>query len=130
MTKRLFVSTNHPREVLDITALINREIAAAEFAGGACKLFLAHTTAGLTTADLDPGMADDLTEALWELVPKIGYSSHHNPEHAPSHILGALIGPSLGLIVQNGQLVLGTWQRVVLMEFDGPKQRNLWITLS
>ncbi len=128
--KKLEVSTSKAKEVVDLTDLVNQRISESKTAEGICQLFIAHTTASLTTADLDQGMADDLTSALWELVPKIGYSSHHDPDHAPSHVLGTLIGPSLNLIIQNGQLVLGTWQRVVLMEFDGPKQRQIWLSTS
>lgn len=88
-------------------------------------LFLLHTTAALTTADLDPGTDLDMLDAFEEMVPKLKYRHPHDPEHVPDHILSAMIGTSLLVPVENGELVLGTWQRVVLMEFDGPRERQV-----
>jgi len=76
-----------------------------------------HTTAALTTADLDPGTDED-------------YRHPHDPEHVPDHILSALIGTSLTLIVEQGALILGTWQRVILVELDGPRQREIAVALA
>lgn len=92
-----------------------------------CNLFLTHTTAALTTADLDPGTDLDMLDAFEAIVPKLKYRHPHDPSHVSDHILSSVIGTSLTIPVKEGKLVLGTWQRVVLVEFDGPKQRELII---
>lgn len=94
---------------------------------GVCHLVVLHTTAAMTTADLDPGTDLDMLDAFELLVPKLNFRHPHNPAHAPDHILSALIGTSVTLMVENGALVLGTWQRVVLVELDGPRTREVVI---
>lgn len=124
------IKTTKQKEILDITEEINDELGRIKAKDGVCHLFLAHTTAALTTADLDPGGTDlDYLEALEKLIPKLQYRHPHDPNHMPDHILSSLIGASLTLPVKNGKLVLGTWQRVTLMEFDGPRERKILITI-
>ncbi len=127
--KKLSVDTTRHREVLDITDRLNALIGEAAFKSGLCNLLLLHTTAALTLADLDPGTDLDILDAFTEMVPKLRYRHPHNPAHVPHHILSALIGTSLTLPVADGRLVLGTWQRVVLVEFEGPRRRELAVTL-
>lgn len=122
---KLTVKTQKKKEVVDITDQINEEISKQKFKEGICNLFLTHTTAALTTADLDPGTDQDYLAAFEEIVPKLNYKHPHDPQHTPDHILSALIGTSLSLPVENGKLVLGTWQKVVLLEFDGPRERTV-----
>ncbi|TSC54399.1 MAG: hypothetical protein LiPW16_48 [Microgenomates group bacterium LiPW_16] len=93
-------------------------------------MFLTHTTAALTTADLDPGTDLDILDAFWEMIPKLKYRHPHDPSHVPSHILSSLIGTSLTLPFENKKLVLGTWQRIVLIELDGPREREIVISLA
>ena len=92
-------------------------------------MFVAHTTCGITTADLDPGTDLDILEAFRKLLPDIKYRHPHDPGHTPDHILASLIGPSVSLPVHDGRLVLGTWQRVILVELDGPRQRDLYVSV-
>ncbi len=125
---RLTVNTTRPREVVDLTDRLNALVREAGFRAGLCHLLLLHTTAALTLADLDPGTDLDMLDAFAELVPKLRYRHPHNPAHVPNHILSALIGTSLTLPVSDGRLVLGTWQRVVLVEFEGPRPRELAVT--
>lgn len=127
---KLIVSSHKKREVLDITDKINSELEKQNMKDGICHLFLTHTTAALTTADLDPGTDEDYLDAFEELIPKLNYRHPHDPSHAPDHILSALIGTNLALPVENGHLVLGTWQRVVLMEFDGPRERQIVLNFT
>lgn len=126
--KRLTVNTSRPREVVDLTDRLNALVREAGFRAGLCHLLLLHTTAALTLADLDPGTDLDMLDAFTELVPKLRYRHPHNPAHVPNHILSALIGTSITLPVSEGRLVLGTWQRVVLVEFEGPRARELAVT--
>src|SRR5690349_19128003 len=127
--QRFSVKTRRKREVLDITDYVERLIA-GEKQTGTCSLFVLHTTAALTTADLDPGTDLDLLDAFEAMVPKLRYRHPHNPGHVADHILSALIGTSVALPFQNGKLLLGTWQRVVLIELDGPRERELAVTIS
>ncbi len=126
--KTLTVATTRPREVVDLTDRVNALVREAGFRAGLCHLLLLHTTAALTLADLDPGTDLDLLDAFTEMVPKLRYRHPHNPAHVPNHILSALVGTSLTLPVSDGRLVLGIWQRVVLIEFEGPRRRDLAVT--
>ena len=126
---KLLINTQQTKQVIDITDRINQELQKQNFKDGLCNLFLTHTTASLTTADLDPGTDQDYLAAFEEIIPKLNFQHPHDSSHAPDHILSSLIGTSLSLSVENGKLVLGTWQRVILIEFDGPRQREIVINL-
>jgi secondary thiamine-phosphate synthase enzyme len=127
--QRLSIKTQKKREVIDITRQVEAELGRdAAGRSGALHLLVLHTTAALTTADLDPGTDLDMLDAFEAITPKLRYRHPHDPSHAPDHILSALIGTSATLIVENGSLVLGTWQRVVLIELDGPRQREIAMT--
>ena len=90
-----------------------------------CNVFIKHTTACITTADLDPGTDIDMLEAFEKIIPDLKYRHPHNPSHVGDHIVSSIIGPSLTLWFEGNKLVLGTWQRLVLVEMDGPRQRNI-----
>jgi secondary thiamine-phosphate synthase enzyme len=125
---RLTIKTHRKREILDITddieALLHDQYGGQS---GVCHLVVLHTTAALTTADLDPGTDEDMLDAFDRIIPKLKYRHPHDPGHVPDHILSALMGTTLGLFSERGSLVLGTWQRVVLVELDGPRQREIAI---
>lgn len=95
-----------------------------------CKaivVYVAHTTCAVTTADLDPGTDLDLLDAVWEMIPKLKYRHPHDPAHVPAHLASSIIGPSVTVPVVDGKLVLGTWQRIILVELDGPRERQLFV---
>lgn len=119
--KKFTVATHRKREIVDITEQVEGMLPAAS---GICCLNVLHTTAALTTADLDPGTDLDMLDAFEAMMPKLKYRHPHNPEHVPDHILSSIIGTALTLPVQEGSLVLGTWQRVILVERDGPRRRE------
>jgi secondary thiamine-phosphate synthase enzyme len=127
--QKLTFKTRKKREVLDITEEIEAAIAEPK-AGGICNLLVLHTTAALTTADLDPGTDLDMLDAFEALIPKLKYRHPHNPAHVPDHILSAVIGTSVALPFEKGSLILGTWQRVVLIELDGPRERHVVLTIT
>jgi secondary thiamine-phosphate synthase enzyme len=116
------VATRSKRQIVDITSQVEKHLPKSS---GICFLNILHTTAALTTADLDPGTDLDMLDAFEAMMPKLKYRHPHNPEHVPDHILSSLIGTALTLPVESGQLVLGTWQRIVLVELDGPRSREL-----
>ena len=84
----------------------------------------------MTTADLDPGTDLDMLDAFEHMIPKLRYRHPHDPAHVPDHILSALIGTSIALPFEKNSLLLGTWQRVVLVELDGPRERELVLTIT
>lgn len=127
---RLIIKTTQKREVLDITDLVEDQLAEGNTESGVCHLFVLHTTAALTTADLDPGTDLDMLDAFEAMMPKLRYRHPHNPAHVTDHILSAMIGTSVSIPFQRNKLLLGTWQRVVLIELDGPRQRELALTVS
>lgn len=123
----LVIKTTKKDQVVDITEGIQSVIDKNNWQIGLVHLFLLHTTCALTTADLDPGTDLDMLDAFRTMMPKLKYRHPHDPAHVPDHLLSALIGTSLLLPVENRKLILGTWQRVVLIEFNGPRERNLKI---
>ena len=127
--QRITVTTRKKREVVDITDGIEKALAHSG-GNGVCHVLVLHTTAALTTADLDPGTDLDMLDAFEALIPKLRYRHPHNPEHVPDHILSALIGTSVALPFENGRLLLGTWQRAVLIELDGPRQREVVMSIT
>lgn len=122
----LSVKTHKKREILDITDAVQSVLKTDK--NGVCHLTVLHTTAALTTADLDPGTDLDMLDAFEALIPKLRYRHPHDPSHVPDHILSALIGTSVTQPVEKGRLLLGTWQRIVLVELDGPRARNVVVT--
>jgi secondary thiamine-phosphate synthase enzyme len=126
--KTIIITTRKKDEVVDITETVETHLREVETESGVCILFVAHTTCALTTADLDPGTDRDLLNALRHLLPQISYRHPHDPTHTPDHILSSIIGPSLALPYQNRRLLLGTWQRIILVELDGPRQRTVHIS--
>jgi secondary thiamine-phosphate synthase enzyme len=123
------VPTTHKDQVVDITDMVAAQVRQAEREGGVCTVFAAHTTCALTTADLDPGTDQDLLQALRHLLPQqLSYRHPHDPAHTPDHILAAIIGPSVAVPYARRELLLGTWQRIVLIELDGPRSRTVHVT--
>jgi secondary thiamine-phosphate synthase enzyme len=123
---QITISTEQKRQVIDITEQV---AAACKNANGAILVFVRHTTAAVTTADLDPGTDLDLLDALGNLLPHMRWRHPHNPEHAPDHLLASIIGPSVTVPVEQGKLRLGTWQRIILIEFDGPRERAITVNV-
>jgi len=128
--KILEVGTKSKREVVDLTQRCRSELVSHANTDGICHLFLLHTTAALTIADLDPGTDLDLLDAFDAMVPKLDYRHPHDPAHVPDHILSSLIGTSLSVPVKSGRPLLGEWQRIVLIELDGPRQRKLVLSFT
>jgi secondary thiamine-phosphate synthase enzyme len=123
---RLSIKTQHKRQIVDITDSVETLVREHHRnADGVCHLVVLHTTAALTTADLDPGTDLDMLDAFERMVPKLDYRHPHDPSHVPDHILSALIGTSVSLCFERGSLILGTWQRAILVELDGPRTREI-----
>lgn len=123
--QHLHIKTHRKREIVDITDQVQSALQKKPVASGICHLTVLHTTAALTTADLDPGTDLDMLDAFEAMMPKLHYRHPHNPAHVPDHILSSLIGTSVTQPLESGELVLGTWQRIVLVELDGPREREV-----
>lgn len=121
---KLQVKTAQKRQIIDLT----EQLEALLQGSGVVNVFVKHTTAALTVADLDPGTDQDLLDALEAITPDKKWRHPHDPDHFPDHLWSALIGSSLNLPYKDGRLVLGSWQRVILIELDGPRERELEIT--
>jgi secondary thiamine-phosphate synthase enzyme len=124
-TIRLTVATRGRREARDITSAVERELDAAGLREGFCLAFVAHTTCALALQESGEGTAEDLLECALKAVPDIRFRHGHDPTHAPDHIASSLLGQSVIVPVSDGKLALGQWQRVLLLEFNGPRRRAL-----
>ncbi len=127
MFSQIDVRTPEHACMVDITAQVERFVAQTRVQDGVCHIFVPHTTAGLTiNENADPTVRSDILRALEKLVPWNG-DYHHSEGNASAHIKASLMGASQSVFVSHGNLVLGTWQGIYLAEFDGPRNRKVWI---
>jgi secondary thiamine-phosphate synthase enzyme len=127
--QQLTVKTQSQTEMIDITRQVQKTIEAAGFQDGLCVLYVPHTTAGITINEsADPSVRRDILMVLNQMVPwKADY--RHMEGNSPAHIKSTLVGASQWVVVENGQMVLGTWQGIFFCEFDGPRTRKLQMKL-
>jgi secondary thiamine-phosphate synthase enzyme len=125
----LRVKTGRRTQLVDVTDAVKRVVAGAGVLSGVCYVFVPHTTAGVMINEhFDPDVATDLEGLFERLVPKAG-AYLHAEGNSDSHAKAALTGTSQIIFVEEGKLVLGQWQGVFFCEFDGPRERNLWIKI-
>ncbi len=129
MAEVLRISTGSLKEVVDLTDRIESLIRQAKVQEGLCSLFITHTTAALTTGEIGEGTEKDLLQVVEQMIPPIRFRHAHDPSHAWSHMASSILGPSLSIPISAGKLVLGTWQSVMLVELDGPRERTIHVTL-
>ena len=120
------IETQSPKQVIDITGQVGAMLDGAT--GGTCHLYLKHTTAALTVMTWEAGVPEDIMDILQSLTPNLAYR-HDSAAHLAAHFLSALVGPSVHVPVQDGKLALGEFQRVVLLEFEGPRKRAIELRL-
>ncbi len=125
------VSTSSHMEFVDITAKVQQAVDSSGITEGVCHLFNPHTTAGLTINEgCDPAVQHDLLGVFREIVPG-NYPYRHAEGNSPSHMMATLTGCSLTVFISNGNLQLGTWQRIFFCEYDGPRSRKVnWKILA
>ena len=125
--QQLTVKTQSQTEMIDITRQVQKSIEAADFQDGLCVLYVPHTTAGITINEsADPSVRRDILMVMNQMVPwKADY--RHMEGNSPAHIKSTLVGTSQLVVVENGQMALGTWQGIFFCEFDGPRSRKLQI---
>lgn len=130
MLKELKIKTNRREELIDITHLVREVVASSEIQNGLVHLHVPHTTAAITiNENADPDVKRDILYKLNKEIPQQeGY--HHGEGNSDAHIKSSLFGPTLQLIVSDSQLLLGTWQGILFCEFDGPRNRRLYLKIS
>jgi len=119
------------REVLvNITSEVSKIVRESGVKEGICRIFVPHTTAGITiNENADPAVMRDIIDFLGNLIPQ-GARFAHMEGNSDAHIKSSLTGPSLDVIIHNGSLVLGTWQGLMFAEYDGPRNRRVYIQIQ
>ena len=129
MTDVIRIRTEEKKAVVDLTARVESALKESQVASGVCTVFVAHTTAALTTGEIGEGTEKDFLDVVEKLIPRIQFRHAHDPSHAWSHMAASLIGPSVTIPVSEGSLVLGTWQAIMLVELDGPRERQVYVSV-
>ncbi|MFO8015525.1 MAG: secondary thiamine-phosphate synthase enzyme YjbQ [Candidatus Woesearchaeota archaeon] len=131
MQKEISVSTGSKTELVDITEEVSSIVGQSGLEHGICHLFVPHATAGLTiNENADPNVKDDILKMLSEAVPQGRWKHDKVDNNGAAHIKSSIIGPDLTMPVKDSELVLGTWQNILLCDFDGPRKRRIIITLT
>ncbi len=127
MSTTLTVKTSQREEFVDVTSQVQRVIDESGVTDGVAICFVPHTTAGITiNENADPDVKRDILWKLRHEIPKDD-GFHHAEGNSDAHIKASLMGFSQQLLIENGKLVLGTWQGVYFCEFDGPRNRKLMV---
>ena len=118
------VNTNSKTEMIDITSQVAKHVRSAGVESGLCCVWVPHTTAGVTiNENADPSVTKDILKELNKVIPfEDGYS--HSEGNSAAHIKSSLVGCSITIPIDGGNLVLGTWQGIYFCEFDGPRSRK------
>lgn len=127
--KTIVLRTSRRQEFINITSQVRSLVAESGLQNGWLCLYSPHTTAGLTVNEqADPDVVSDMLSKLERMVPeREGYA--HSEGNSDAHIKTALVGVSQTIPVEGGKLRLGTWQGIFFCEFDGPRSREVWVTL-
>ena len=126
----LQVRTRHREEMVDVTGQVRAAVQAAGVREGICLVASPHTTCGVTVNEgWDPAVAADALGHLRAVVPREA-AFDHAEGNSDSHIKTMLVGTSATLVVASGEVQLGRWQAIFLCEFDGPRDRELWLTVA
>ena len=124
----LEIRTQLRDQFVEITSDVQRLVSAAGLNDGMVFVYVPHTTAGVTiNENADPDVVHDMLLTLKRLVPKDGPGYRHAEGNSDSHVKASMMGSSCQVLVDEGKLVLGTWQGIYLCEFDGPRTRQVWI---
>ncbi|AEX84994.1 hypothetical protein XO10_02830 [Marinitoga sp. 1135] len=129
MLKEFHIRTSTRNEFIDITSQVESYISESNVKEGIAIIHVPHTTAGITiNENADPSVRYDMTSFLSKLIPNLKEFTHMEG-NSDSHIKSSLIGPSLTVIIENGRLLLGTWQGIYFCEFDGPRMRKFYVKI-
>jgi len=122
------VKTSERSEMIDITGRVQQAVQEQRLEDGIVVVFVPHTTAGITiNENADPDVERDMLKEMNKVIPfEDGY--RHAEGNSAAHIKASLFGSSVQVIVEGGRMQLGTWQGIFFCEFDGPRQRKVWIS--
>lgn len=124
--QKFTVETTKKEEFIDITGQVQDAVGKLKGQKEICTVFTPHTTAAITiNENADPNVVCDILHGLLKMVPETGY--RHAEGNSPAHIKSSIIGCSEQILVENGKLALGTWQGIYFCEFDGPRNRNVFV---
>ena len=130
VTDRRDVSTRGQNDAHDITSSVAQAVAASGLRAGIATIFIVGSTAGVTTIEFEPGAVADLNRMFEEIAPRRGEYRHHlrwGDDNGSSHVRAAMLGPSLAVPFVDGALTLGTWQQIMLLEFDTRPRRREYV---
>lgn len=128
--KDFFVKTARKYQVIDITPRVQEIVEQDGSTDGLCCVFVPHATAAVTiNENADPNIGEDLHDALAKLIPEGVWRHDRIDGNAAAHIKAAILGPSETVPVKDRRLTLGTWQSLMLVEFDGPRQRRVIVQI-
>ena len=134
VTDRFRLSTRGDGHVVDVTPEVAKIVDRHHLDQGQVLVFVSGSTAGLTTLEYEPGLVRDLPDAFERIAPRDARYGHEQTWHdgnGHSHVRASLLGPSLTVPVQGGRMLLGTWQQIVLVDFDNrPRDRELVVQLA
>ena len=129
MLKQFSVRTSNRCEMIDITGQIRSILKESGYQSGTCQVYVPHTTAGVTiNENADPDVPRDILATLERLVPLHG-NYRHSEGNSDAHMKASLMGSSQTVFFENGNLTLGTWQSLFFCEFDGPRNRSVFVKL-
>lgn len=132
-TARLSIDSHGHGHILDITSEVADAVHDSELSHGVATVFVTGSTAGLTTVEFEPGLVHDLTAAFERLYPKAMEYRHHETwgdDNGHSHVRASMLGPSLAVPFIDGKLTLGTWQQIILVDFDTrPRSREFVVQM-
>jgi secondary thiamine-phosphate synthase enzyme len=121
------VASQRRRQLVDVTSFIQEAVGAAGVAEGVCHIAVPHTTAAvLLNENADPAVGEDILAALAAMLPSLVW--RHAEGNSDAHVLSTLVGHSVTVPINEGELALGRWQAVYLLELDGPRKREVWVT--
>ena len=125
--KEISIRSHQRNEFIKLDVPVGKAIEESGVKDGVCHVYVPHTTAGVTINEgADPDVVADILNRLAHLVPHhAGYA--HVEDNADSHIKATLVGASVTVLVRDGKPMLGTWQSIFFCEFDGPRQREVWV---
>ena len=129
MLIKLKVNTSEHTQMIDITDMIRKAVADSGVKDGICTVFVPHTTAAVTiNENADPDVVRDFTKDIDKIVPWVdGY--YHMEGNSAAHLKSSMIGMSEQIIIDDGRLVLGTWQGIYFCEYDGPRYRKVYVKI-
>jgi len=121
------VSSQRRRQLMDVTSFVQEAVAASEVTEGLCHVCAPHTTAAiLLNENADPAVGEDILQALEAMLPAVRW--RHSEGNSDAHVLSTLVGASVMVPIAEGELALGRWQAIYLLELDGPRRREIRIT--